>query len=78
MKENNIEKDPRPFTPFQLTSRQIEVLRLMCNDKTNTEIAETLSVSIRTVETFKTQILKSVGAKNMATVVMLAVRKGYI
>ena len=73
-----LKSSPRPFTDFQLTSRQIEVLKLMCSDKTNAEIAETLSVSIRTVETFKTQILKSTGAKNMATVVMLAVRKGYI
>ena len=76
MKEKNLE-EPN-YSNFQLSPRQIEVLKLMCSDKTNAEIAKTLSVSIRTVETFKTQILKSTGAKNMATVVMLAVRKGYI
>ena len=78
MKEENVEKGIKPFPHLQLSPRQVEILKLMCRDNTNAEIAEAIGLSIRTVETVKTQILKNAGAKNMASVINWAVREGLI
>lgn len=43
-------------TPGNLTEREVEVLRLIAGGHTNTEIAERLFLSLRTVETHRGQI----------------------
>jgi two-component system, NarL family, response regulator NreC len=46
-----------------LTNREIEVLSLFSEGKTNKEIAEELSISIRTVETHKTNMMQKLKVK---------------
>ena len=43
--------------PFELTSREIDVLRLVIDGLTNTEAAERLSLSPRTVEVHRYRVL---------------------
>lgn len=46
-----------------LSNREIEVLALFSEGKTNKEIAEELAISIRTVETHKTNMMQKLGVK---------------
>jgi two-component system response regulator DegU len=57
-----------------LTEREIEVIRLICMEKTNKEIADHLNISYRTVESFRSTILLKTGSKNTAGMVMFALK----
>jgi two-component system response regulator NreC len=51
----------RGTTSGGLTARETEVLRLIALGHTNTEVAEELSLSVRTVETHRTRIQQKLG-----------------
>ncbi len=56
-----------------LTSREIDVVKLICQEKTNQEIAEVLFLSPRTVESHRQRILDKIGAKNTVGLVIYAI-----
>jgi DNA-binding NarL/FixJ family response regulator len=58
-----------------LTKREIEILRLLCEQHTTPEIAEKLFLSKRTVETHRNNLLLKTGAKNTAGLIIYAVQK---
>ena len=59
-----------------LTEREQEVLRLICQELTTTEIAGKLFLSPRTVEGHRNNILLKTGARNTAGIVVYAMTKG--
>jgi len=59
--------------PVELTEREVEVLRLICREYTNVEIAEQLSISPRTVDGHRNNLLAKAGCKNTAGLVLFAV-----
>lgn len=62
--------------PAGLTNREQEVLQLICMEHTAPEIAEKLFLSVRTVEGHRNNLLLKTGARNIAGLVMYAVRNG--
>ena len=56
-----------------LTAREIDVVKLICQEKTNQEIADILFLSPRTVESHRQRILDKIGAKNTVGIVIYAV-----
>ncbi len=56
-----------------LSSREIEVLKLICLEHTNQEIADQLFLSKRTIESHRQRILEKVGAKNTVGLVVYAI-----
>lgn len=60
-----------------LSERELEVLRAICQEMTNTEIAGKLFISPRTVEGHRNNMLLKTGAKNTAGLVVYAITKGY-
>jgi len=61
-----------------LTLRQREILKLIAEGKTNPEIAAFFSISVRTVEHHRANILEKLNLKNTAELVRYAIQKGYI
>ena len=59
-----------------LTDREQEILRLICQELTTTEIAGKLFLSPRTVEGHRNNILLKTGARNTAGIVVYALTKG--
>jgi DNA-binding NarL/FixJ family response regulator len=57
-----------------LTSRENEVLQLICEQKTTAEIAEILFLSPRTVDGHRNNLLVKTGSKNIAGLVVYAVQ----
>lgn len=55
----------------KLTQREIEIIKLVKDGLTNKEIAATLFISQRTVETHRARILKKLGLKNSISLVKL-------
>lgn len=61
-----------------LTKREIEILKYLAEGKNNREIGKTLHISVRTVDTHRSNILKKLKAKNNAELVRLALSAGLI
>lgn len=55
-----------------LTEREVEILRLICEEYTNKESADELGISIRTVDAHRRSLLQKTGAKNTAGLVKFA------
>lgn len=60
--------------PVELTQREKEVLRCICMEMTNTEIAEKLFISNRTVDGHRNNLLLKTGCRNTAGLVLFAVK----
>jgi len=60
----------------QLTKREVEILQLICDQFTTDEIAEKLFLSPKTVNGHRNSLLEKTGAKNVAGLVVYAIRNG--
>lgn len=61
-----------------LSQREKEVLKFIALGYTQKEIAESLSVSIKTVETYKTRIMEKTGADKRSMLVRFALKHGIL
>jgi two-component system, NarL family, response regulator NreC len=67
-------QDSLSFTP--LTGREREVLQLLAEGKTTREIAATINVSEKTVETFRQHIMDKLELHSVAELTKYAIRSG--
>jgi DNA-binding NarL/FixJ family response regulator len=58
-----------------LTNVEKNILRLLCNGCTNSEIAEQLHLSIETVNWYRKRLLAKYGAKNTASLVSRVIKE---
>ena len=67
---------PAPDEParFGLTSREVEVVELLCCGRTNREIGECLSIGLATVKTHLIHIFEKLGVETRSAVVALMSR----
>ncbi|MBV7529951.1 response regulator transcription factor [Chitinophaga sp. sic0106] len=62
----------------QLNDREMEVLKLICNEQTTQEISEKIFLSPRTVEGIRQKLLEKLNVKNSVGIVLYAFRNGLI
>ncbi len=60
----------------ELTERELEVLKLICEEKTAVEIGKEIFLSPRSVEGIRQRLIEKVGVRNTAGLVMFAVKNG--
>ena len=60
---------------IKLTNLQKKIIILICEEFTSPEIAEKLGISKRTIEDYRSNIQKKIGAKNSIGIVLYAVKK---
>ncbi|MBL4559895.1 MAG: response regulator transcription factor [Labilibaculum sp.] len=70
---NSKSKTTKLSTNIELSTREIEVVKLICREHTNQEIAGKLFLSKRTVEGHRQRILEKIGAKNTVGIVVYAI-----
>jgi len=58
----------------KLSDREFQVLRLIASGKMATEIARELSLSVKTISTYRTRILEKMGMKNNAELMHYAIQ----
>lgn len=68
----------KPSGVDDVTDREVEVLKLICKEMTNAEIAEELHISVRTVDAHRRNLLQKTGARNTAGLVRYAFEKGLV
>jgi DNA-binding NarL/FixJ family response regulator len=66
------------FLDEQLTNREIEVLKLICQQYSGAEIAEKLFLSARTVEGHRNNLLRKTECKNMIGLIIYAINNEYV
>ena len=62
----------------KLTRREKEILQLIIDEKTTQEIADTLFLSISTIETHRMNLISKFGVKNVAGLVKLTLERGLL
>lgn len=73
----------RDFKPsfnqdVEFTERELQVLIMICEEKTAAEIGKELFLSPRSVEGIRTKLLEKTGARNTAGLVMFALKNGIV
>lgn len=61
-----------------LTQREREVLQLVAEGKSNAEVAERLSIGVRTVESHRAKAMRKIGARTQTDLVIFAIRRGLL
>lgn len=62
----------------RLSARQLEVLQLLAAGNSTRDIAQRLSVSVKTVETHRAQVMRRLGIRDLAGLVRYAIRVGLV
>jgi DNA-binding NarL/FixJ family response regulator len=63
---------------IEFTERELEVLKLICEEKTATEIGKEIFLSPRSVEGIRQRLIEKVGVRNTAGLVMFALKNGIV
>ena len=62
----------------ELTDKELQVLKLMCDEKSTKEIADIVEISPRTVEAIRDRLKMKTGAKTTAGLILYAVKHGIV
>jgi two-component system invasion response regulator UvrY len=62
----------------RLSDREFEILKLLASGKTVSQIGEALSLSVKTISTHRTRILRKMSMKTNAELMHYAVRNGLV
>lgn len=63
---------------IEFSERELDVLKLICDEKTASEIGTELFLSPRSVEGIRMRIIEKTGVRNTAGLVMFAIKNGVI
>lgn len=74
---NRLNKKTEKPPGDDLTERELEVLNQICKGRSNSEIAKILSISKRTVDKHRENLLQKTQSKNTANLVVFAIKQGY-
>ncbi|MDY0088739.1 MAG: response regulator transcription factor [Flavobacteriaceae bacterium] len=61
-----------------LTSREVEIIKMACREMNSIEIGDKLCISTRTVEKHRNRIMEKTNSKNFIGVVLFAIKSNYI
>ena len=62
----------------RLTSRELEIMQLVVEGKSSAEIADILSLSPKTVETYRSRLMQKLGLSDLPSLVKFAIQQGLI
>jgi DNA-binding NarL/FixJ family response regulator len=71
----SLRSDAQPLKPL-LSEREKHLLRLIAEGRRNKEISAELGVSIKSVEAYRSRLMKKLGCSSSAELVRYAVRQG--
>ena len=77
-KQNSLNPDLDACLPVALSSREIEIIKLIAQTFTNKEIAEKLFLSTHTVNTHRKNIMQKLEIRNTAGLVMFAIKENLV
>ncbi len=67
------QQNPKEHSHARPTPREVEVIRLLADGKTNKEIAAELGITMRTAETHRAKVMSKLGLHSLAAVIHYAI-----
>jgi two-component system invasion response regulator UvrY len=64
--------------PVELSDREIQVLCLIAEGKTLAEMADLLTLSSKTISTYRARLMEKLNAENNAALIHYAITQGYV
>jgi DNA-binding NarL/FixJ family response regulator len=61
---------------FEFNEKELEIIKLICEEMTNKEISDLVFLSVRTVEGYRQKILDKMNVKNSVGLVVYAIQHG--
>lgn len=61
-----------------LSDRELQVMLLLAKGHTITDIGDSLALSVKTISTYRTRLLKKLGLKNTAEIIRYAIQKNLV
>ncbi len=77
-RDDNEEDRATVHRSFELTKREVEILRYIAQGFTNRKIAERLFLSVRTVNTHRTNLMQKLDLHDTARLVRFAIENGFV
>ena len=77
LKNKRVVETPYP-DETELSDKEMQVLKLMCDEKSTREIADIVEISPRTVEAIRDRLKMKTGAKSTAGLILYAVKHGFV
>jgi len=74
---NNYRKEEERRVSKGLTKQDVEIIKMICQEKTSDQIAKELGRSVRTIEGSRLAIMKIIGVKSLVGIVTYAIRVGH-
>ncbi len=71
-------QDANVTNSILLTEREIQIVRLIAEGLSSRQIAERLSISVKTVDTHRSNIMEKLGVRNSAELIKYAIREGIL
>jgi two-component system response regulator NreC len=78
IRDKDINKSEKESRQKNLSMREMEIFKLFAEGISNRTIADNLFISVRTVETHKTNIMKKIGLKTTVDLVKFAIKNNII
>ncbi|MFN8415982.1 MAG: response regulator transcription factor [Cytophagaceae bacterium] len=75
MRQGDLKTNDTEVDEFDLTKREIGILKMIVDGKNNREIADGLGISVRTIETHRANIMKKLKVKNAVELVKVAIEE---
>jgi two-component system invasion response regulator UvrY len=75
---SNLHEDPETPPHENLSDREYEVMRLLAKGNTPTEVSKMLSLSVKTVSTYRTRILEKLHLHSSAELTYYAIKNGLV
>jgi DNA-binding NarL/FixJ family response regulator len=76
LQRRDVQDDGKPDPLGRLTNREREVLQLVVEGKSSAEIAQSLHLSPKTVETYRSTMMKKLEIDNLPSLVKFAIKYG--
>ncbi|MFA6058812.1 MAG: response regulator transcription factor [Taibaiella sp.] len=67
-----------PLVSYNFTQREIEIIKLVCSQKTAKQIGQQLYISEKTVDFHRQKIIEKMDVRNIIGLVVYAIRKGIV
>ncbi len=74
MRSKTVERSPLEA----LSRRERETLKFVAEGKTSREIAERLRISSKTIDTYRSRLMRKIKVKNVAGLIKFAIQNGII
>lgn len=75
--EKNNSKSEYDLRDYALNEKEVEILKLICQEFSSKEIGDKLNLSYRTIERYRISIMYKTDSKNMIGMVNYAIRNGF-